>query len=295
MAARAVLEAIERFEGEENLKGFLDELSQGCTSLKYAYIGPAAFTHDELAKRDGYKSNVDATSVESRLLARFGIPDRVEIGPGNALHSLQVFDELPAAHRPRRTLLLDFSQALLSLCLARMIARGVPELSQAQWDFESGPTSAVREWRDSLAQPLLAMVIGHTLGNPADVLSVLRNIGHSLEPADRLLVSIALRTDVDPLPNYRTPEFFMAATEPFRMIGLGLEPSRLQLAIGPSGSVLAHVDLTASEIALIEDVFGVMARSRVRCFESRRLFAELGRDVADDRSHAGFVFVRGDR
>lgn len=299
------LEAIaERFEGELNVESFLLELEHGFTSLKYAYVGPAAHTHDELAKRDGYKANVDATTIEAPLVERHGASDQVEIGPGNGQHALQLLHELSNRAHPERILLLDFSRTLLDLCCARMIGTRALVIDRAHWDFEAGPTYEIDRWRRRPQEPLLATIIGHTLGNPRDLSGVLVNIANSLQAADRLLISVALRQDTDPLAGYETPEFRTAATEPFRMLGLAVEPGRLLLSVDSVASVVASVALTERERNHLSDQFGVQAPSIISCFQSRRflpedvpehaqlsgLLREIDRSVATDGSHAAFVF-----
>lgn len=71
------------FESQGNHEQFLEDLRSGEISLKWAYAGSAALTHDALGKSEGYNANSDASSLEAQLIfaRRHRAASVVDIGP----------------------------------------------------------------------------------------------------------------------------------------------------------------------------------------------------------------------
>lgn len=230
-------------EHPSHLEQILEHVRSGFLPLKYAYAGSAAFTHDTLARTTGYASVIGDARHEVATLRRArpqALPGQiVEIGPGNGTHTTALFDTadqlLPGPARPRRYLGLDFSSTLLGLAAERLAeSRPDLEVSTAHWDMESGPTTRIEAWRRG-AQPVLACVLGHMLGNLADPGQALRNLALSLRPGDSLLASLTLyRSDCDEdaiLDPYRTEAFTDAVLEPLRAAACAQANPRLTLRL----------------------------------------------------------------
>lgn len=182
------------------------------------------------------------------------------------MHTEHLWRRVDQDKRPDRYLFLDFSRDLMALCRSRLEAPNAAlancNISTEMWDFEVGATDAVERWRQNSS--VLALLIGHTLGNPANPVGVIQNIRNSLRQGDQLLISLSLRSDDrKTLDSYASSQVFRAAaTEPFRMAGLSITPDDLRLRVDEYGSIIGTVVLGNSR------PFGVPRE--VTCFRSRR-------------------------
>lgn len=289
------------FEDPEDFERFLGDLRTGEISLKWAYAGSAALTHDALGKSEGYNANSDASSLEAQLISeRLDHANSVaDIGPGNSMHTEALWRRVAPEKRPNRYLLLDFSRDLMALCKSRIespnAALANSSISVAVWDFELGPTSEIERWRGQSS--ILAMLIGHTIGNPAHPIEVIQNIYNSLRWGDELVLSLSLRSDDRmAISSYADSQVFrIAATEPFRMAGLDVMPDDLELRIDEDGSVIGAV--------LLESSRPLGVPHKVTCFRSRR-FSEAraidmveaaGFSIANIATGGGHVAILGSK
>jgi len=269
-------------ENPSHLHQILDHVRGGRLPLKYAYAGSAAFTHDALAQTAGYAEVIGDARHEATTLIHAqpdGLPDQiVEVGPGNGAHTAALFDvaeqpgAAPAAQR-RRYLGLDFSRTLLKFAAQTLAARTDLDVSTAHWDLEDGPTPRIEAWRRG-SRPVLACLLGHTLGNLEEPGQALRNLALSLRPGDTLLVSLTLyRPDsgadsiLDP---YRTETFTAAVLEPLRAVAAADSAFRLKLRL-VGRTVIGDAELTQPVSAADREPIG---HTTVRCFASARFLLE---------------------
>lgn len=269
------------FENEEHIVEFLAALTEKSIPLKFAYTGSAAFTHDTLARQASYKEVVGSTDLEVSALCQAALPQSFpthmcDVGPGNGLHSSLLIERLLAEGYPlKKYLALDFSSTLLGICAVEFGKR-FPELElvSATWDFETGPTSAISQWRG--ITPVLVLLTGHTLGNPEDPPGVLRNISASCASGDYFLIGVALMTkgiqEEALLSTYRNEMFKAAALEPLRMAGIPVDQGEFSLHF--SGELNAIVGIfTCGAPVTVEHGPALVTLARgeqVRCFISRR-------------------------
>lgn len=270
------------FESAEHRSTFVAQARAGRVSLKYAYSGSAAVTHNALAEESSYHSVVGEAELERSCLLAAGVlvRDVCELGPGNGVHSSALLRAL--APSVERYLALDFSADLLEICRSRIEAAAPSaEVRCATWDVESGPTVAIDRWRSGQT---VCWFIGHTIGNLHDPVTALRNIEASLRPGDVLLVSAALRANggEDLLDPYRNPVFTAAALEPFRMLGIAVPDSAFELDVDHEGTITGRVNLELCE-NIPSDLSG--APSAIECFRSRRFDSE---DLIALLRHGGF-------
>lgn len=268
-------------EQDGHLHQILDHVRSGYLPLKYAYAGSAAFTHDALARTAGYAEVIGSAQHEADVLASarpFGLPEQiVEVGPGNGVHTAAWFDTAGGTARGsfgRRYLGVDFSATLLALAAKTLRAhRPEVEVSTERWDLEGRPTSHIESWRRGPG-PVLACLLGHTLGNLEDPHKALRNLAFSLRAGDTLLVSLTLfRPGADEdaiLDPYRSETFTAAVLEPLRAAAFADSDLRLELRlVGRTVIGQAHV-MQPTTVAGRS-----FAQSTViRCFTSTRFLPE---------------------
>jgi L-histidine Nalpha-methyltransferase len=225
------------FENSGHGESVLRCISEGVLPLRYAYAGSAAYTHDRLAGSDDYRSVIGSVELELRAFGSDGFPSAalsrvVEIGPGNGVHTVALLRSLAARGQPTRSYLgLDFSATLLGLACERIREAfgGKVSLQSAVWDMEAGPSARIERWRVGLGRdgPVVACLLGHTLGNVDSGEQVLGNIHRSLRAGDVLAVGVTLRPHGDDhaavLAPYQTDAFRAAAIEPLRAAGIAAD------------------------------------------------------------------------
>jgi len=264
---------IGNFETEEHRNEFIDHLARRILPLKFAFAGSATLTYDQFGLSSGYQQVVDATVPEVEALLsvlRKNPTTRVvrqicEVGPGNGIHTRAFLRQL---HRrgidPARYLGLDFSLTLLHLAASRIPHELPLQITLKTWDFERHPSLAISKWRKP-EDPVLVLLLGHTLGNPEDPVRALRNLRQSCTTGDYLLLSVALHTNsvtVDEvLAPYQTEAFRLAAIEPLRIVGLPTRGIAVDLTftgrtvIGrikvPCSSAILGVHLKKNEIITV--------------------------------------------
>ncbi|GAA2018385.1 hypothetical protein GCM10009839_13200 [Catenulispora yoronensis] len=264
------------FESPEHRHQLAECLESGYVPLKFAYTGSAALTHDRLARSTGYQQVIgqvrNEVSVWRRAVGDVDRPLRiVEIGPGNGVHSDSFLRGLTVDRPAGRYLAVDFSRTLLDIALSQIRAGCASDLSLRGevWDIEEGPTAAIENWRDD-DEPVTLCLLGNTLGNVEDPISVLANIAFSARVGDMLLMSVTLASrpqdDSLMLAPYETEVFQAAVLEIFAMAGVPLDAIRLTLDV-VDDAVVGTINVTRDVV--LDDTKLVPGRP-IRCFVSRR-------------------------
>lgn len=302
------------FESTEHQREFWQCLQRRRVPLKFAYAGAAATTHNRLAEQDTYHDVVasvvtEVETIQSHL--RNARQLRIsEAGPGNGIHTVAFLGELMRAECiPTKYLGLDFSRTLLEIASDRLkLAFPALEVETQKWDFEAAPTFAINEW--CCGEPVLALLIGHTLGNPENPEAVLRNFHDSLDSKDLFLLSVALWNDPDIatlLAPYETEIFRDAAMKPLLMAGI--EESAVTFVVRFDSSIQSVVGecvvTRPLRISNREEDLVLRPDDRITCFLSRRfsdtdlksLIHTCGWSIVEagysaTRSHAAFVLRR---
>src|SRR5580698_7754158 len=184
--------------------------------LKYAYVGSAAITHAELADSVSYHDAAGSARHEASAacaIAPEALSQMVEIGPGTGRHTASFLSHVgQKGQRVQRYLGLDFSGDLLEMARDTLIRDqdqaapviGRPATEVAWWDLEEGPTDVVERWRTD-SGPVLACLLGQTLGNVENPADTLLNLSKSLRPDDFVLLGLAPRFDSAPPDRYLAP------------------------------------------------------------------------------------------
>ena len=284
--------------------------------MRYAYAGSAAFTHDRLARSDGYRSVIGSVELEVRALesdnsAVAALSRVVEIGPGNGVHTVALLRSLAArGMRCRSYLGLDFSATLLGLACDRIRDEfgSKVSLQSAVWDMEAGRSARIDRWRCGLGRdgPVMACMLGHTLGNVESGEQALGHVHSSLRPGDMLVTGVTLRPpDADHavvLAPYRTEVFRAAALEPLRAAGVAAGDIEFDVHFADGAVVGKVVFLRKVRVGWLT----VPSGHELRCFCSRRFAMkdvlsllertgfEIRTAIVDDQAeHAVVLALRG--
>jgi L-histidine Nalpha-methyltransferase len=157
------------FETENHRTAFLKSILRGEVSLKFAYAGSAARTHDALARSPGYQHVTQAIEMECALI-RDGMPDvgltLLDVGSGNGDHALALLECLEEhGFQVQQLVLCDFSKELIHIAESRIQSQ-YPDLliRRMSLDIEKGMFDLREVW----SQSSILLLVGHTLGNPAD-------------------------------------------------------------------------------------------------------------------------------
>lgn len=311
---------IPAFECADHEFKFWQAMKTQRVPVKFAYAGSAAETHDRSAALTTYQALARATRTEVAAL-NYAIPPGgkeelaiCEIGPGNAIHSIQFLHALQNSGYVLHSYLgLDFSASLLKIAIERLMAsfHSFPFWS-ATWDFEAGPAPAISHWRPVRGRILLPF-LGQTLGNSENAHLVLSNVHASTQPGDILLTGVALLGDQSEdqiLSSYRSDLFTKAVLEPLRMAGV--DPASGEFCLGFSreqraviGEFLFH---NKSVLEHRGEHFTFEAGDAIQCFFSRRfltgelegilrqtLWSVLGSTFDEDHSHVVVASVSKSR
>jgi hypothetical protein len=278
----------QQFETPEQERLFLKALQRRRIPLKFAYAGPAAAMHDRLTRTEGYQAVSVAAQHEVAVGLRGvdsanGYPEMLEIGPGNGVHSQLILNELERLDRmPARFLALDFSATLRAMAEVRLRSYfpGL-QVSMEPWDFELGRTERVDRWRGS--NPVLATMVGNTLGNVDDPIATLNHVRESLQSGDVLVLGLASSGGLDDrelLIPYATDIFIAAALEPLKMVGVDTAAGRFESHFDHERrAVVGDFFSGRDEVLEVDGVTVSLGRGeRVECFLSQRFEEE---DVAE--------------
>lgn len=255
-------------------------IGEGVLPLRYSYAGSAAYTHDRLVRSDGYRSVVRSVELELRALESGGfaaaaLSRLVEIRPGNGVHTVALLRSLAARGMSCRSYLgLDFSATLLGLACDRIrdAFGGALALQSAVWDMEVGRSARIERWRCGLGRdgPVVAFLLGHTLGMVDSGERVLEHVHSSLRPGDILATGVTLQPPAADhsmvLASYRTDVFRAAALEPLRAAGIAAGDIEFDVHYDD--------DVVVGEVVFRRKVrvgsLTVPSGHVVRCFRSKR-------------------------
>lgn len=277
------------FESDRHYTSFLEQAANGHVSLKFAFSGSAAETHDELAKSAGYQTNTKNVLAEMNVITGLGLgaAQICDIGPGNGQHTAELLGLVRSVGlRVERYLGLDFSEKLVDIAIPRIsLANPDVSITRGQWDLEDDKTKAIEEWRTE-ALPVVAMLLGITLGNVLDVNTCLAHLRDSLRAGDLVLFEVALAPleglGEAALSAYREPVFQRAVLEPFRMAGLAQSDLELEVSI-EDDSIVCNVRLLGPLVNQLNMHPVCDAGTRIRCFISRRFRLDVIAGILNDQ------------
>jgi len=263
------------FESNDHRRDFLSGVLSGQVSLKFAYAGSSARTHDSLARSDGYRSVTLAAELEAALLSTQELPrarlSLIDVGSGNGDHTIGLLSRLLAhGFILERLTLCDFSEELMSMASER-IADAFPKLTTRSmvWDIELTSLDLTGDW----SEDSVLLLVGHTIGNPDRPDRVLQHLRASVPDGAPLLLSVSLRSsdlgEADVLMPYRTDVFESAVLEPFLALGIRREALEFEVSF-EADSVIGIVTLV--EQANIDGAV-IPSGHRTLAFKSKRFAA----------------------
>jgi len=233
------------FERDAQIRDFVQGLRTGFLPLKFAYIGPAAFTHDQLVKSPSYRlSDIETLIIRDRfyrdIFSSIGLSERevnfVDIGSGNGSKAITVLDVFFSEKFFVNYLALDYSQNLLEIARDNIVT-AFPGFNYIKTEIVDFETEA---FFDTTSEYLfngkfsLFTLFGHTLGNPLDRIKALINIRNSMIDGDKcgfcLGVELFDAAKVEEmLNNYRNEAFRRAVFTPLTFIGLSQKDGSLDI------------------------------------------------------------------
>lgn len=246
------------FETDSQKDEYISSLRNRILPFKFAYIGRAAHTHDELIRSPEYGlADTEATLIRSRFSSDI-IPNLtgsvlmvVDVGSGNGMKGALVLQELKKRFSIIRSVALDYSQTLLGIAKAHLLA-SEPSLNVEahRIDIEGGQAAnSLKEIRSTSPSPALFLFLGHTLGNPANRLQTLSNIRYSMNPGDKILVGIELyhpERVSEVLKHYQNEAFYQAIFNPLTFAGIGRTDGQIIISFDEATrDVVVHFELAA--------------------------------------------------
>lgn len=300
------------FERQQQLDEYLAALKQRMLPLKFAYIGRAAHTHDELVRSREYGlADAEAALIRARFassilpkLSGAGL-NVIDVGSGNGIKALVVLRILHQKFSDLRYIGLDYSEELARIAV-RNISAELPWLTVVTWqiDFEANPFRDIVD-RIRTGYSNLLLFLGHTLGNPFDRLRTLSNTRNSMGSQDTLLVGVELYQPTrvhEVLEHYRNEPFYRAVFNPLTFAGLQREDGILEVSFNElTKNVEVHFQFTKDVSVRISPSEVIEFKSGEKLFiflshrfseaELREMFPMAGlhvRDILldDDRTYA---------
>jgi L-histidine N-alpha-methyltransferase len=255
----------DRFERSEQIKEYFDSLRLGFLPLKFAYIGSAAYTHDELVRSREYgMADKEAALIRTKLasIVPSGLQNMtvnvIDIGGGNGLKATHVIKTLIASGSTPYYFSLDYSSDL-AMIAAHNITAVASALQPTTYiiDFELAPfPNIIAEIEQQGIRSNLFLLLGHTLGNPAHRDRALMNISQSMSRGSYLLVGVELYQSSrvsEILDHYRNEPFYRAVFNPLTFGGIGWDDGNLEVSFNEqTRDVEVHFDFTRE--CLVEDV-----------------------------------------
>jgi hypothetical protein len=272
--------------------------ASGVLPLKYAYVGSAARTHAEYAKRSSYLNITRAIDCEIATLsaAQTSYDCMVDIGCDSGAHLASLLDRMPERMLKKefRILLSDFSQELGEGARA-FLSTKYDRVQFKRWDIETSTCAVMRIMGDR--RRTCCLLLGGTIGNVENPFETLCNIRLSLPDESHFLISF-LTISANPTQQeiatvtapYETPEFLPHLLEPLRYVGIPTEGIATELSFDAHlMGVVAHAYLDdASRRAIAQLAARRSGPRKLRCFLSRRFDPETIRALT---KRAGFEVV----
>lgn len=231
------------FENEQQLHEYLTALKQRILPLKFAYIGRAAHTHDELVRSQEYGLTDTEASLIRESFTSLILPtingvnglNVIDVGSGNGNKALVLLNILHQKFSNLEYIGLDYSKELSQIAVSNILSK-LPLLKIKTYpiDFESSSFhEIVNRVREENGYLNMFLFLGQTFGNPIDRLQTLSNICNSMEVGDTLLVGIEYyqpdKIDYI-LEHYRNEPFYRAIFNPLTYAGLQREDGVLEIS-----------------------------------------------------------------
>lgn len=229
------------FERPTQVTEYIAAINSRFLPLKFAYIGPAAHTHDELVRSHEYGiADTEANLIRSKLVSI--VPDElkrngvniIDIGSGNGLKATHIIRTFLNERTTIRYFALDYSSELSSIAL-RNIESVMPSIALESFivDFE---TTLFRDVITNINRNNnfrnFFLLLGHTLGNPAKRDVALRNIVQSMNYESYLLTGVELYDSTkisNILEHYKNEPFYRAVFNPLTFCGIQKEDGILDI------------------------------------------------------------------
>lgn len=252
----------------------------GVLPLKYAYVGSAAQTHAEYAKKSAYLSITRAIDCEIATLSatQTSYECVFDIGCDSGTHLAALLDRMPERMLKKefRILLSDFSQELGEGARA-FLSTKYDRVQFKRWDIEASTCAVMHVLEDS--RRTCCLLLGGTIGNVENPFETLRNIRRSLPDESHFLISF-LTISANPTRQeiatvtapYETSEFLPHLLEPLRYAGIPTEGIVTELSFDTHFmGVVAHAYLDdAAREAIAQLASRGSGPRKLRCFLSRR-------------------------
>lgn len=231
----------QKFEDQLELIEYIASLRHLRLPFKFAYIGPAAYTHDELVSSPEYGiTDTEAslikskfTSVLLRMLSNEANIIIIDIGSGNGRKAINLLQPLQAQGGKLSYLALDYSKTLMDIAEKNILkALAGVKITKVRVDFEAGPFGKILEELLVPYNSAFFLLLGQTLGNPRDRLTTLRNISDSMRSSDYLIVGVELfQTERlnDILKHYTNEVFHKAIFNPLSFSGIQRDDGQIEV------------------------------------------------------------------
>jgi len=247
------------FENPKQGQEYVSALRQCILAFKFAYIGRAAYTHDELVRSQEYGlADTEAGLIRARFastilpkLNMMGL-NVVDIGAGNGTKALTVLEIIHQTISSLRYMALDYSETLLQIAIQNILSK-LPWLDTSihRIDFEASSfRDIIHQVQEKNQFPVLALLLGQTLGNPPNRLQALLNIRQSLRVNDSILIGVELFQQdriSEVLAHYQNESFFRAIFNSLTFAGLQRADGVLEVSFNElTRDVEVHFTLTKS-------------------------------------------------
>jgi len=229
------------FENHVQALEYMEALKSGFLPLKFAYIGKAAHTHDQLVRSKEYGiADIETQLIKASLggllekLNCSNVINLIDIGSGNGLKCASIINVLNLLEIKSHCHLLDYGNVLLNVALTNLqkIFPDVPIDSHVV-DFEKGAfQTTISKINHTNKYPNIFLLLGHTLGNPLNWQSVLKNIATSMRKGDYLLIGVELyevERIKEILAHYDNRPFRDAVFNPLTFAGIDINDGVLNI------------------------------------------------------------------
>lgn len=235
--------------------------------LKFAYLGEGAHRHNRLVLSKEYGlSGTEANLLNFVMddlfnyLPQTGV-NVLDVGAGNGLKAVLIMRCLGQ----KRGLEPDYYPIDWSTDLQKIAHENVRaalpnvKIYPQTIDFEENTFAEISKIACARSsRPNLLLFLGHTLGNPFDRLTTLRNIASSMLLEDHLLIGIEItngRNLKKILSHYTNPIFLHAATYGLDIIGVNRSDGRIRVDYDRSQKDV-HVWFEPSKMIRVKSLSG---------------------------------------
>jgi uncharacterized SAM-dependent methyltransferase len=224
-----------KFERASQIADYVDGLRSRFLPFKFAYIGQAAKTHDELAKSPDYQfSDIESSLIKNKLADE--MPSLfteenltvIDIGSGNGIKGGLIISQMVSRNKAIDYVAVDYSKSLLEIAISNLskIASDFTPVSLIL-DFEDDdfPSNFSREILalGSHRSTKLILLLGHTLGNPSNRIQTLSNLEAIMQVGDILVLGMDTYSEENEnliLQSYQNEAFYKAIFNPLSFCGI---------------------------------------------------------------------------